>query len=121
MAAPKLKKWQHSYQPQQDKTVKVKVRKNNWITKGEKIIYSFAATCLILFGIYVVSYSSSTDTLNRELQELETKKQNQQIQKEGLTFEVRELSRPERNTKIAKENGLKVQDSKVKKASAFNN
>src|SRR5699024_3854449 len=121
MAAPKLKKWQHSYQPQQDKKVKVKVRKNNWITKGEKIIYSFAATCLILFGIYVVSYSSSTDTLNRELQELETKVQNQQIQNEVLTFEVRELSRPERITKIAKENGLKVQDSKVKKASAFNN
>src|SRR5699024_5485440 len=122
MAAPKLKKWQHPYQPQQDnKKVKVKVRKNNWITKGEKLIYSFAATCLILFGIYVVSYSSSTDTLNRELQELETKVQNQQIQNEGLTFEVRELSRPERITKIAKENGLKVQDSKVKKASAFNN
>src|SRR5699024_7767137 len=119
MAAPKLKKWQHSYQPQQDKKVKVKVRKNNWITKGEKIIYVFSATCLILFCIYVVSYSSSRDTLNREIQELKTKVQNQKIQNEGQTFEVRELSRPERITKIANENDLKVQDSKVKKASAF--
>lgn len=122
MAAPKLKKWQltHLEQPQQEKNVVVKVRKSSWITTGEKYLYSIVATCLIIFGIYVVSYSSSTDTINREVQQLESKVQNQQVQNEGLSFEVEELSRPERITKIAKENGLKIQDSKVKKASAFN-
>src|SRR5699024_5770306 len=104
MAAPKLKKWQHSYQPQQDnKKVKVKDRKNNWITKGEKLIYSFADTCLILFGIYVVSYSSSTDTLDSEIQINETKDQNKQIKNERLTIEVRGVRKRKRITKMGKE------------------
>lgn len=124
MAAPKLKNWQQVGQPQkreQDKKVVVKVRKPAWITKGEKLMYSVVGVALLSFGIYVVSYASSTDTLNRELQQLETRVQNQQIENEGLTFEVSELSRPERITKIAKDHGLKIQDAKVKKASAFNN
>lgn len=124
MAAPKLKNWQQVGQPQkreQDKKVVVKVRKPAWITKGEKLMYSVVGVALLSFGIYVVSYASSTDTLNRELQQLETQVQNQQIENEGLTFEVSELSRPERITKIAKDHGLKIQDAKVKKASAFNN
>lgn len=119
-----MRSWQqkaYSNQTEQNKKVKVRVHKSHWITKGEKLLYSIAGACLVCFGIYIVSYSSSTDTLNRDLQQLESQVQNQQIHNEGLTFEVKELSRPERITKIAKENGLKIQDAKVKKASAFNN
>lgn len=122
MAAPKMKPWKQAtpaYSPEKEKSG-VKVRKSNWLTKGEKLLYSVASILILCAGIYTVSYSSATDSLNRELQQLESKVQTQQVKNEGLSYEVRELSRPERITKIAKENGLKVQDAKVKKASAFN-
>lgn len=108
-------------QTQQDQKVSVKVRKQGWITKGEKAIYSIMGMCVILAGIFIVSFSSSTDTVNRELQQLEKTIQHQQANNEALSFEVKELSRPERITKIARDNGLKIQDAKVKQAHAFNN
>src|SRR5699024_10315374 len=88
MAAPKFKTWQQSgpaYKPEEQNKVKVKVRKSSWITKGEKLLYSIAGICLVSVGIYVVSFSSSTDSLNRELQQLENEVQTQQVKNEGLT------------------------------------
>lgn len=108
-------------QTQQDQKVSVKVRKQGWVTKGEKALYSTMGLCVILAGIFIVSFSSSTDTINRELQQLEKTVQYQQVENEGLSFEVKALSRPERITKIARENGLKIQDAEVKQAHAFNN
>lgn len=105
----------------EEKEVIVKVRKTGWITKGEKILYTLFSAIIIAGALYIVSYSSSTDTLNRELQSLEQTIVNQEVTNEGLLFEVRELSKPDRITKIAKENGLKIQDSAVKRAQLFNN
>lgn len=124
MAVNHARTWQQSYpsyQPQQPEKKQVIVRKQSWITKGEKILYSFIGISLIIAGIFIVSYSSSTDSLNRELQKLEKSVQTQEVKNEGLIFEVKELSRPERITKIAKDNGLTIQDAKVKQANAFGN
>ncbi len=124
MSANHARNWEQQYTtqtPVKEKQVTVKVHKQSWITKGEKVLYSVVGACLISAGIYTVSFSSSTDTLNRELQTLETEVQKQQVTNEGLLFEVKELSRPERITKIAKDNGLKIQDAEVKKAHAYNN
>src|SRR5690625_1324376 len=110
MGVKHARSWEHSAVPHpqiKEKQVVVKIRKQGWITKGEKILYSIVGACLILAALFIVSYSSSTDTLNRELQTLEQTVQNQQVTNESLLFEVRELSRPERITKIAKDNGLK--------------
>lgn len=116
--------WQQTKPEQtqtQERKVAVKVQKQGWITKGEKLLYSLLGVGLILAGIFIVSFSSSTDTLNREMQQLEKTVQYQQVKNEGLLFEMKELSRPERITKTAKENGLKIQDAEVKQAHAFNN
>ncbi len=123
MSANHARDWQQSYtqQPAKEKQVVVKVRKKSWITKGEKVLYSIVGACLISAGIYTVSFASATDTLNRELQTLESQVQAQKVTNEGLIFEIKELSRPERITKIAKDNGLKIQDAEVKKAHAYNN
>lgn len=118
------KKWDHSTMtaaPDREKSVTVKVHKQGWITKGEKMLYSLVGIFLLLAGCYIVFFSSSTDTLNRELQSLEQTVQTQQVVNEGLLFEVKELSRPERITKIAEDNGLKIQNAKVKQARAINN
>lgn len=90
------------------------------ITKAEKYLYIMFSIVLIIASAYVVSFSSKTDTMNRELQTFEEKINNQKLVNEGLTFEVKELSQPERITKIAKDRGLKIQDAEVKKVNAIN-
>lgn len=105
-------------QPQ--KKIVVKVKRQGWITKGEKIIYSFFCIGLIAVSLYLVSYASKLDQLNREVQRLEAEVHNQKIENETLYFEVSELSSPERIINIARENGLKIQDAKVKRATAVN-
>src|SRR5690625_4102064 len=90
--------------PNREQKVTVKVRKQGWITKGEKVLYTLIGSCIIIAGGFMVSFSSTTDSLNRELQQLESTVQNQQVINEGLLFEMKELERPERITKIAREN-----------------
>jgi len=126
MNTNRARQWQESYvsshAPREHQTqVKVKVKKASWITKGEKIIYSTISLCLIIAGLFIVSYSSSTDDLNRNIQSLEQTINDQYRQIENLQFEVKELSEPERIIKIAEENGLKIQDTKVKRAQSMNN
>ncbi|MFD2208731.1 cell division protein FtsL [Virgibacillus halophilus] len=123
MAAEKVRSWQQHYTAQAAEPVKkqVVVRKSSWITQGEKVLYSIAGICLILASILVVTFSSQTDTLNRNLQSVEQKVQKQELKNAGLADEIKELSRPERIIKKAKENGLKIQDAKVKQARGLGN
>ncbi|WP_164669100.1 cell division protein FtsL [Virgibacillus doumboii] len=124
MSAIHARNWEQSYTsqaPKREKQVAVKVRKKSWISKGEKVLYTVVGLCLVAACIYVISFASSTDTINRELQSLEQTVQKQEVKNEGLLYEKKQLSRPERITRIAKENGLKIQDAKVKRATAFNN
>jgi|SRR5690625_3640394 len=107
--------------PNREQKVTVKVRKQGWITKGEKVLYSLIGFSIIIAGGFMVSFSSSTDTLNRELQQLEQTVQNQQVINEGLLFEMKELQRPERITQIARDNGLMIQNTEVKQAQNVNN
>lgn len=101
---------------QQQKKVVVKVKSKSWLTKGEKIIYAFLCAVMIISGIFIVNFSSTTDNLNRDMQTLNEKVNQQKVENEGLVFEVKELSKPERITSIAKKNGLKIQDAEVKRA-----
>lgn len=122
MSAHHARSWQTNPSPNQSpKKVSVKVKKQGWVTKGEKVIYSILAVSIIVTGIFMVSLSSSTDTINRELQQLETTVQEQRITNEGLAFEVKELSRPERIISIAESHGLKIQNAEVKQAQAVDN
>lgn len=117
------RKWDYSsrvVEPIEKKQVKVKVQKTGWITKGEKILYSVLGATTILAGAYIISFSSTTDQLNRDVQSLEDTIVNQTAVNEGLMFEVNELSDPARITKIARDNGLKVQNSEVKRVQSFN-
>lgn len=119
MSANQARSWNANPSPnpnQKPKKVAVKVKKQGWITKGEKVIYSIIAAGLIIAGVYMVSLSSKTDALNRELQQLERTVQQQHIANEGLAFEVKELSRPERIISIAESHGLTIQNAEVKQA-----
>jgi|SRR5690625_2703585 len=106
--------------PVKDKQVIVKVRKQGWITKGEKILYFLVGVGLIAAAFYIVSFASANDSLNREIQSLENQIQEQQIINATLASEKKELSDPDRIIKFAKENGLKVQNTELKQAKAYN-
>ncbi len=123
MSANQARNWEVNTRPSQNQVpkVSVKVKKQGWITKGEKIIYSIVAAGLIAAGIFMVSISSQTDTLNREVQQLERTVEQQKIANEGLAFEVKELSRPERIISIAESHGLQIQNAEVKQAQAVEN
>ncbi|MBU5266010.1 cell division protein FtsL [Virgibacillus proomii] len=124
MSANHARTWQQTrpqHTPHRKQPVSVKVSKQGWITKGEKVIYSIIGFCIILAGIYMVSYSSSTDAINRNTQELESKVHVQQSKNEQLEDEIKELSDPDRIIRIAKKNGLKIQDTKVKQAQVIDN
>lgn len=122
MNAERARHWQGSYQSQgeqQEKQVKVAVRKQSWLTPGEKIIYTFISVCLVVAGFFVVSYSSTVDSLNRDVQSLEETIEVQQVTNQSLEFEKKELSKPERIMKVAEENGLKIQGTKIKQAESL--
>ncbi|RDW17931.1 cell division protein FtsL [Oceanobacillus chungangensis] len=124
MNTSNARSWQQSspqQAPKKEQKVAVKVKKQGWVTKGEKVIYSIFSVALVAICIFIVSFSSSTDALNRELQTLEKTAQSLELKNEALQFEKKELSRPERIIEIAKKNGLKIQDAEVKQAHAFNN
>lgn len=118
------RKWDYSKTvstPERDQHVLVKrVRKQGWITKGEKILYALIGTGLVIAAFYIVSFASTNDTLNREIQSMENKVQEQEMINDMLAYEKKELSKPERIIRIARENGLKIQDSEVKQAKAVN-
>lgn len=123
MSAQRARHWQESYQSQQaeqeEKQTQVTVRKQTWLTTGEKMIYTFISICLVVGGFLVVSYSSSVDSLNREVQSLETVIETQQVTNQSLEFQKKELSKPERIMKVAEENGLKIQGTKIKRAESI--
>lgn len=116
------RKWDYSTSSveKQKKQVVVKVRKQSWITKGEKVLYSIVGIGLIIACAFIVSYSSSTYALNKEVQSLEGTVKTQQKSNQLLMYEVEKLSLPERITKIAKDNGLKIQSAEVKHAQGYN-
>lgn len=118
--ARKLNRSPHVARPTEKRQVKVKIHKTGWITKGEKMLYSLLGTITIIAGAYVISFSSTTDQLNRELQSLETTIVSQVEVNDSLAFEINELSDPARITKIARDNGLKVQYAEVKRVQSLN-
>jgi cell division protein FtsL len=123
MSANHARNWETTTNPRQQpqRKVAVKVKKQGWITKGEKVIYSFIAAAVLTAGMYMVSVSSQTDSLNREVQVLEHQVEQQVIANESLAFEVKELSRPERIITIAESHGLEIQNAEVKQAQAVEN
>jgi len=104
--------------PEPKKQVKVHVHKR-WITPGEKFLYVMFALITATALIYVVSFSSQVDTLNRNIQSLESNISQQETTNANLSYQVQEYSNPDRILRIAKENGLKIQNTKVIQTTSF--
>ncbi|SNZ09351.1 cell division protein FtsL [Terribacillus aidingensis] len=121
MSAERARSWQQgspAQRPQQQpkRQVKVKVQKKTWITPGEKVLYAFFGFIILAAAAYFVTFAASTYNVNSDLEALESKIDRQQVANKDLTYEVKELSKPERIIDIARDAGLKVQSTKVKEA-----
>ncbi|MFD1018075.1 cell division protein FtsL [Thalassobacillus hwangdonensis] len=112
---------QHEQMTEPKRQTKVKVHKKRWVSKGEKFLYTIVTGVVAVASVFMINLSSSTDGLNREIQSVEKEIQVQKSQNETLEYQVKELSNPDRILKIAKENGLKIQNAEVKQASTFAN
>ncbi|WP_082234265.1 cell division protein FtsL [Halobacillus massiliensis] len=121
MSIERARNYQPIEQQQPKKQVKVKIQKKQWISTGEKALYSLATGVVIAASVFMVNFTSGTDTLNRDIQKMETKIEQQKASNENLAFEAKELSNPDRILQIAKENGLKIQNAEVKQAGVMGN
>ncbi|WP_347860666.1 cell division protein FtsL [Salimicrobium sp. PL1-032A] len=115
MSTEKARVYQQEIQPDQ-KQMKVKVTKKRWISRGEKYLYSIVSSVMLCACAYVISFSSSTDSLNREIESMEGKVEEQQSVNNSLSYEAEQLRNPERILEIAKEHGLDIKQSQVKQA-----
>ncbi|MFB1051926.1 cell division protein FtsL [Paraliobacillus sp. JSM ZJ581] len=121
MSASGAREWQQSVsdyanvdrQVTQRKQTKVYVN-HRWVTPGEKFLYVVFGLFVTIACAYTIHFSSSLDTMNRDMQQLEGQITKQQTKNENLTYQVKELSNPDRILSIAKENGLKIQNTEVK-------
>jgi len=98
-------------EPQQKPQKQVKSRR---ITAGEKILAILFGAFTVLALLYSVSFSSNVDAINRDVQRLERQVVEQETLNANLHFQVMEFSNPDRILTIAKENGLKIQNTKIK-------
>ncbi|WP_440895193.1 cell division protein FtsL [Amphibacillus sp. Q70] len=106
----------HAEQEQQQPKKLVKV-KSTGITPGEKILGGIFGVAVSIALVFMISYNANIDSLNRDLQRLEREVSEQQMINENLNHQVMDYSNPERILKIAKENGLDIQNTQVKQAS----
>ena len=110
---------QRSRRYDQDQSAKKLIKvKSRSITRGEQLLFSVFFICLTLASVYMVSYNSNIDSLNRDLQRLDQEISEQQSINENLSHQVMEYSNPERILMIAKKNGLDIQNTQVKQATS---
>ncbi|WP_079709356.1 cell division protein FtsL [Paraliobacillus ryukyuensis] len=120
MSASEARRWQTSVSEQPSRNQRsapqkqVKVQEKQWVTPGEKFLYIMFGVAVIGTLIYVVHFSANLDALNRNVESVESKISEQQTKNENLSYQVKELSNPDRILRIAKENGLKIQNTQVK-------
>ncbi|PXW92615.1 cell division protein FtsL [Streptohalobacillus salinus] len=112
-----------SYQPtapkrQQSKQVKVVVKSKKYTT-GEYVLWGAYAAMFAVALFLLVHMSSNVDQLNRNIESLKGDVSEQTTLNENLTYQKMEYSNPERILAIAKENGLDIQNTKVKQATTI--
>ncbi|GMB08558.1 cell division protein FtsL [Thermolongibacillus altinsuensis] len=105
---------QHKHKQQQKPKVTPKKKRKIRLTLGEKLLFfSF-----ILFALYssitIVSNQFTIYEINKEVQQLEVKIQEQEKHNRDLQVQVQELSTYERILAKAKELGLTLNENNVK-------
>lgn len=91
----------------------VKIRKS-WLTPGEKIIGTAFAGMVCFGAVHLISNQAEIYEVNKEIQIMESKVEEQQKVNGDLQVQVSELSTYERIFEKAKEMGLIKNENNVK-------
>lgn len=94
--------------------VKGNVAQKKGITLGEKVLVSLFAVVFAVACVFIVSNYASVYSLNRDIQEMQAKVENQEKVNGELGLKVSDLSNPERIWSIAKKNGLTLNGDNVR-------
>ncbi|HEU5139825.1 MAG TPA: cell division protein FtsL [Bacillales bacterium] len=85
------------------------------VTKGEKVLWSFALIGLLAASVLLVSTYASVYALNSDIEQLQSKIDTQTKVNSELEQKVSKLSRPERIFNIAKNDlGMTIKEDSVK-------
>ncbi|WP_165820751.1 cell division protein FtsL [Pueribacillus theae] len=107
------RKQQHA-QKHVKKTSTVVVEKGR-ITKGEVVLLAILAITFFLASVFVISNYSSINSINRDIQAVQTEIDAKTRENQDLELQVTELSDPDRIFNIAKnELGLELNEENVK-------
>ncbi|MCZ0704531.1 cell division protein FtsL [Natronobacillus azotifigens] len=98
------------------KQTKVKSRR---ITTGEKLLGVMYGVLTAIALLYIVSFSSNIDSINRDVQRLENQISEQETINANLEYQVIEYSNPDRILAVAKENGLEIQNTRVRQTTKY--
>jgi len=101
---------------QQDPTPKqnVVIKKNRGVTLGEKVLATILVCGMLIAAIHIVSNQVTIYSANIEIQQIETKIQDQVKVNNELDLQVQELSTYERIWAKAQEMGLLLNENNVK-------
>lgn len=111
LARKYLEQQQTEQKVQNKSQVKIKI---SWLTPGEKII-GIVFTGMVCFGaVHLISNQSKIYEVNKDIQKVEAKINEQQKVNRDLQVQVSELSSYERIFKKAKEMGLFINENDVK-------
>ncbi|SEP55164.1 cell division protein FtsL [Piscibacillus halophilus] len=94
--------------------------KKAWFTKGEKLLYTSGLVIIAISMIFVVQYSSNVDSVNRDLQKVNSNIEQVKTENNALHAEVKEMSKPSRILAEAEKHGLTIKNANVKQASQTN-
>ncbi|WP_040204846.1 cell division protein FtsL [Neobacillus jeddahensis] len=104
-------------QQQGEQSVQIKSQvkiKKSWLTPGEKIIGVVFAGFVCFGAVHLISNQSRIYEVNKDIQTMETKIDEQQKVNGDLKVQVSELSSYDRIFEKAKKMGLFVDENKVK-------
>ncbi len=90
-------------------------RKRPKITKGEKVLWAFAALMLAAASIFIISNYAEMYTVNKKIQVMEQNIDQHSKQVDDLALEKSELSEPLRIINFAEQRlGMKFDDKNIK-------
>ena len=83
------------------------------LTRGEKMLYTLGALCLVLTVFIRVFSSASIGNLKMDIEKINYKIENQQKKNQSLTMQVNELTSYENLSGVLKDMGLAYNNENI--------
>lgn len=93
--------------------MKKRARKVVRLTKGEKMLYTLGALCIVFTVVIRVFSSASISNLKMDIEKISYKIENQEKKNQSLTMQVNELTSYENLSSVLKDMGLAYNNENI--------